>query len=505
MTSTKSKIKQTDKPPVVVVMGHIDHGKSTLLDYIRKSNTVAGEAGGITQHLSAYEVVHEDKDERKRTITFLDTPGHVAFTKMRYCGSCVSDVAILIVSAEEGPKAQTLEAWQSIKNADIPYVVAINKIDRPNANVEKTKQNLAEHEIFIEGYGGKIPSVNISAKTGYGIPELLDLILLLADMEELKTDPQKQAVGFILETNLDAKTGTMATAVIKDGTLKVGDFVLVGNISAKIKKLENFLGQSIKQASASSPVKIYGFSQTLDVAVEFSSFATKKELTLAEKNQITDDQEKTIDQDNKKISGNILEIPLVIKADTVGTLEAVRQEVVKLGDDKICPRLISFGLGNISENDLKIVSSSANSIILGFHVGVDRSAIDLAERYGIAIQTFDIIYKLSEWLEEELLRRRPKVTVEKIIGRAKIIKVFGHTKDRQVVGGQVTEGSLSKNDEVKIIRRDNQIGLGKVIDMQEQKLPTKEVLAGNQFGSMIEAKISLAPGDILEAFKEEIE
>jgi len=505
MTTSKLTIKQTDRPPVVVVMGHVDHGKSTLLDYIRKSNVVAQEAGGITQHLSAYEVVHEDKEGKERVITFLDTPGHAAFTKMRNCGSCVSDVAVLIVSAEEGPKAQTLEAWQSIQQAGIPYVVAINKIDRPNANPDKTKQNLAEHEIFVESYGGQIPSVNVSAKTGEGIPELLDLILLLADMEELKTDSQKQAVGFVLETNLDAKTGTTATLVIKDGTLNVGDFVLVGNTSAKIKKLENFLGQAIKQAKASSPIKVYGFNQAPNVGVEFLSFATKKELATAEKNQITDCRKKITDQGGEKTDGDVLEIPIVIKADTVGTLEAVRQEITKLGDDKICPHLIASGLGNISENDLKIASGSPNSIILGFHVSTGRPAIDLAERYGITIQTFDIIYKLSEWLEEELLKRRPKTTIEKITGQAKILKVFSQTKDRQVIGGNVVDGVLGKNDEVKIIRRDSQIGSGKIIDLQEQKLPAKEVTAGNQFGSMIEAKISLAPGDIIEAFKEEIE
>jgi len=320
-----------ERPPIIAVMGHIDHGKSALLDYIRKSNVVAGEAGGITQHISAYEVNHKTKNGEKK-ITFLDTPGHAAFTAMRLRGANIADIAILIVSAEEGPKPQTLEALESIKKAGIPFAIAINKIDKPGANVEKTKNQLVENEIYIEGYGGDIPFVPISAKTGEGIPELLDTVLLIAEMEELKGDKNKPAEGFVLETKLDPQKGVCATLIIKDGSLKTGSFIVCEDKFASIRTVDNFLGKTLTDASFSSPVQITGFKEVPNVGAEFKIFETKKE---AEKNatEYKDVLGSASKKEIQRISGKDEEkviIPIVIKADVLGTIEAIQHEINKL-------------------------------------------------------------------------------------------------------------------------------------------------------------------------------
>lgn len=492
---------EIERPPVVAIMGHIDHGKSTLLDYIRKSNVVDGEAGGITQHISAYEVVHETKEGQSKRITFLDTPGHEAFSGMRQRGSAISDIGILIVSAEEGVKAQTIEALKSIQETGIPFLVAINKIDRPNSNPEKIKQELAENNVSVESYGGKIPSVNISAKTGEGIPDLLDIILLLAELEEMKANPGQPASGFVLESNLDPKTGNLITLIIKNGTLKTGDFVVSGKTSAKIKKIEDFKGHQIPEAMFSSPVRVYGFSESPSVGDEFITFKSKKEMEKHLKALASQTAPATGTQNETRASSDeFIEIPIIVKADTAGTKEAVEKEVAKLTGDRVIPKIIQSGTGTITENDLKVAVGATNPIVIGFNVAVAGSARDLAERNNIPIQVFDIIYKLTEWLAEELENRRPVYTVEKSIGKAKILKTFSQSKDKQVLGGQVKEGVLQKGKVVKILRRDEEIGRGKIIEMQQQKLAVAEVAEPNQFGAMIEAKIGIAEGDTVEAF-----
>lgn len=502
-TATKDKPTKTDRAPVVAVMGHIDHGKSTLLDYIRKSNIVASEAGGITQHISAYEVNHQHEGKNKK-ITFLDTPGHQAFSSMRQTGSLIADIAILIVSAEEGVKDQTLESLESIKNAGIPFVVAINKIDRPNANVSKIKQNLAENEILIEEFGGKIPSVDISAITGQGIDNLLDMVLLVAELEELSGNPTVAASGFVLEASRGKQVGTMATLVIKDGSLKTGDFIVIGSSLGKIKKIEDFLGKEIKQASFSSPIRVLGLSETPNAGKTFLIFHQKKEAEkyqkeIASKQTTTENTEVAIDDKDQII------IPLIIKSDTVGTLEALQREIAKLDQDQIRLKTVQSGIGAINENDARILTGSNKGIILGFNVGIDATAKDIADRFNIQIATFDIIYKLSEWLELEITKRLPKVAVEKKIGQAKILKLFSETKNRYVLGGKVTEGKISKSNLLKIWRRESVIGQGKIISLQHNKIETAEVEVGNEFGIMIEAKFNIAPGDVIETFSITIE
>lgn len=490
---TKKEITNSiERPPVVVVMGHIDHGKSTLLDYIRSSNVVEKEAGGITQHISAYEAVHKTKDDKTKKITFIDTPGHEAFSTMRSRGARVADIAVLVVSAEDGVKAQTLEAKKSIEEAGIPYIVAMNKIDKPNANIDKTKQTLAENEILVESYGGKIPDVAISAKTGAGVEDLLEVILLVSELEELKGEENRGAEGIVVEVNMDPKTGTLVTGIVKNGTLNEGDFVVVGKTIAKAKRIDNFLGEKIKKASFSSPVRILGFMETPSVGETFMSFKNKKEAeTFA-------DEQKDKSKEDTTSEVREIEIPILIKADVTGTLEAVEGELRKKENDKVSIKIVGKGLGPIGENDIKMVSAGVGPIILGFNVKVEKSAGELAERLEIDVQTFDIIYKMSEWLDELIKKRTPKEYVENISGRAKILKVFSKTKDKQVVGGKVTEGLFTKGKPVKIMRREVLLGKGKIVDLQQNKLPMKDVETGSLFGSMIEAKITIAEGDQIE-------
>lgn len=485
----------TTRPPIVAIMGHIDHGKSSILDYIRKTNVVSGESGGITQHLSAYEVAHKDRAGEIKKITFLDTPGHEAFSAMRERGAHVADVVILVVSAEDGVKAQTVEAFQKIKGSQTPFIVAINKIDKPAADIERTKNNLVENEIYLEGYGGEIPFVPISAKTGEGIPELLDMILLVADLEELSGAKENPASGFVIESNVDKKRGVSATLIITNGTLKKGVFVASEDTLSPVRNIEDFAGKKIDEASFSSPVRIIGFDKIPPTGAKFVSFKTKKEAEgyVSEKSKAVTHGAEKDDSAGKKI------IPVIIKTDFLGTLEAVIKEVSKIEREKISVKIIQKGVGEISENDTKIASSKGEAIIIGFGVVASKEAMSIAEKTGITIKTFDIIYKISDFLNEELTKRTPKETVEEITGRAKILKTFNKNKDKQVLGGRVLVGSIGVNSNIKILRRENDIGKGRITELQQQKIKTGEVKEG-EFGMMIESKIEIAPGDIIEAF-----
>ncbi len=483
------------RPPIVAVMGHIDHGKSSILDYIRKTNVVAGESGGITQHLSAYEVSHKDRSGAEKKITFLDTPGHEAFSSMRERGAHVADVAILVVSAEEGAKAQTLEAFQKIKTSGTPLIVAINKIDKPAANVEKVKNNLVENEIYLEGYGGNIPFVPVSAKTGEGIPELLDMILLVAEMEELSGAKENPASGLVIESNVDKRRGVSATLIITNGTLKKGVFVAAENSISPVRVIEDFSGKVVNEASFSAPVRITGFDEIPPTGAKFVSFKTKKEAEKYAEKKLASSAPVTEKDDGagKKI------VPVVVKSDFLGTLEAVIKEISKIEREKIAVKIIQKGVGEISENDAKIASSKGEAVIIGFKVGVSKEAGSIAEKTGLAIKTFDVIYKITDFLNEELDKKTPRETVEETVGQAKILKTFSKSKDKQVLGGRVLGGGIAVNSSVKIVRREHEIGRGRVTELQQQKIKTGEVKDG-EFGMMIESKIEIAPGDIVESF-----
>lgn len=484
---------QTSRPPIVAVMGHIDHGKSTLLDYIRKANVTATEAGGITQHLSAYEISIPYQGTNRR-ITFLDTPGHAAFTGMRERGAIAADIAILVVSAEDGVKAQTIEAINTIRNASIPFIVAINKIDRPGANIEKAKQMLAEQQVLVEGYGGDISWVAISAKEGTGIDELLETILLVADVEDLQADPTAHAEGIIIESKLDKKRGITATLVVKNGTLKKNQFVVAGGAITTTRIMENFLGQTIADADPGTPVQLVGFDSLPEVGIPVVVFDKKRdaEKYIEERKQTNWSKEVRTQEGEKAV-------PIIIKTDVYGTAEAVEAEIKKMQVEGLHIKIISKGIGTIGESDIKLAQSDKDTIILGFNVGLDSSARDIQEKVGATIKTFDIIYKLTEWLETELEVRRPRKETREVIGTAKVLKTFSKTKERQVLGCRIESGSITDGAKVSVIRRDFALTTGTVVELQQAKHKVKEVTEG-ECGILVECKNDIAPGDMLEAF-----
>lgn len=489
----KSNTSPISRPPVVVIMGHIDHGKSTLLDYLRKTNIVAGEAGGITQHLGAYEVAHS-----KGKITFLDTPGHEAFCSIRERGARVADIAILVVSAEDGVKPQTLEALKCILAEKIPYIVAINKIDKPGANIEVTKQSLAENEIYVEGYGGDVPVVAISALKGTGIDELLDMIILVSDLADLKADTGVLAEGTIIESYRDNKKGISATLLIKNGTIKQGMYVVAEDAMSPVRILEDFQGKSIKTATFSSPVKVIGFNKIPNVGAIFTTCKDKKE---AEKKaaEYLPKVEKVKPSLAKKDDSTVV-IPIIIKADVIGSLDGIKHELSKIKNDKVKIKIVSESIGDINENDIKSTQGDPNIIILAFNSKPDAKTQALIERSVVQIKSFDIIYNLIAFIKETILSKVPKEYIDEVSGIAKVLAIFSKNKDKQILGGKVQQGSISVGSEVKILRRDAEIGRGKIKELQQTKVRTEEVKEGFEFGCMIESKIEIALGDKIQGF-----
>lgn len=499
--SKEKEPNRIPRPPIVTIMGHIDHGKSTLLDYIRKTNIVATESGGITQHLLAYEVLHKTPEGKEQKITFLDTPGHEAFKTIRSRGAQAADIAVLLVSAEDGVKTQTLEALSCIKDAGIPFVVAINKIDKPGANIERVKQDLASHEVYLEGYGGDIPFAAISAKTGTGVDELLTLILLVAELAELTGDANAMGSGVVIESHVDPRRGMSATLIITNGTIQSGTFIVAGESMAPVRIMEDFLGKPLREATFSTPVRIVGFNALPPAGSLFSSYSNKKDAedSIAGTRAGTGEKDQPI-APLASLQADVTVIPLIVKADTQGSSEAVLHEIAKQTFERAIVKVLATGVGAISENDVRTAGGNERAIIVGFNVKLERSAAELALRQKIAVETFTVIYTLMEWLEEKIKERIPAIETEERRGLAKILKTFSATKDKQVVGGEVTEGAIAQGDEVKILRRDAEIGRGSIRGLQQQKARSASVAAGNQFGVEIQSKITIAPGDYIESF-----
>jgi translation initiation factor IF-2 len=489
----------TVRPPVVAVMGHIDHGKSTLLDYIRKTNTTDREAGGITQRMSAYKVMHKTSEGKEVPITFLDTPGHEAFKALRSRGAKVADIAILVVAADEGVKPQTVEAVNQIKEAGLPYIVAMNKIDRPNANIDRVKQMLAEADVYVEGWGGDIPCVPVSALKGDGVPELLDMISLMAELGEYKAPTDISAEGVVIEAQNSKLKGIGATLMVKAGTLRSGSYVVAGDSISSTRMVEDFQGKKIDTAHASDPIRVTGFDRLPPVGSVFTSVATKKEAeVLASENAARNEKQESavlIGPENPTIA-----IPVIIKASSTDVVEAILHEIKKIKNERVGLRIVSTGIGFISEGDVKLALTKAGSVILGFDTKIDNSAKTLAERDSVMIQTFDIIYKLTEWLEAYMTEKTPKMKTEVIHGKAKILKLFSATKDKQVIGARVEEGQIALNDEVRISRRDTELGRGRIRELQQSKTKAHEVKEGLECGAMIESKVEIMPGDKIESF-----
>ena len=500
----KSDNSTVERPPIVAVLGHVDHGKSTLLDFIRKSNVVAGEAGGITQHVAAYEVEREKKGMKKR-ITFIDTPGHAAFSAIRARGATAADIAILVVAADDGVKAQTLEALKSIRDAGTPFIVAINKIDKPNADQERTIRTLLDEKVYLEKYGGDVPWAAISAKTGTGVEELLDLVLLVAEIEGFTGDAGAPAHGYVIEAHRDQKRGLAATLIITDGTLRSGMAVRAGRAIAPVRIMESTSGKSLREASFSTPVQLVGFDTLPQVGEEFFAYKNKREAEETRPALVPVERAATKAPLEEGQTGPF-EMPVIIRADASGSLEAIDQEVPKLGTEHARVRLVQSGIGAISENDVKAaIASDVPAAVIGFNVGIDAPAAALALQHGIRVETFTIIYKLTERLEELLKETAPKRKVEAITGKAKVLKQFGSRKDERVVGGKVSEGFLELGSSVRVMRRAVEVGVGKIKNIQSNKQDVSRIEEGREFGTQIHAPFEILQGDTLEGFRTSME
>ncbi|HEV7121445.1 MAG TPA: translation initiation factor IF-2 [Candidatus Paceibacterota bacterium] len=484
------------RPPIVAVMGHIDHGKSSLLDYIRKSNVAAGEAGGITQHVSAYEVVHEHEGA-PRTITFLDTPGHEAFRVLRARGATAADVAILVIAAEEGVKPQTLEAYEAIMEAGTPFVVAFTKIDKNGADIERAKMSTIEHGIYLEGLGGSISYTGVSSKTGEGVPELLDLVLLTADLAELTADPAKQAEGFVLESSQDPRQGMTATLIVKDGTLSIGSFVVAGGAIAPVRFIEDFKGDRIAQALPSQPVRIAGWSSLPPAGTPFAAASSKKEAEklATQKAAIVNAPAAKLETEDGKMV-----LPIILKADVTGSLEAIKHELNKIQHERVAIRIIQEGVGAVSEGDVKQAQASG-AIVIGFTVGTDASARELAERAGVLIESFTIIYELKERIEELVKERAPRYSTEEVMGQAKVLKTFNASGGKVVLGARWESGSLPLKSLVKLERRGVPLGTGRITNLQVARADVQEIKVEGEFGLQIETKVDIAGGDTIIAYR----
>jgi len=473
---------KTKRPPVVVVMGHVDHGKTTLLDCIRKCNVAAKEAGGITQAVGAYVITHN-----KELITFIDTPGHEAFTKMRSRGAQIADIAILVVAADDGVNVQTKEAIKIIVESELPYIVVINKIDLPGANVEKAKSSLLQAGVLLEGMGGGVSFQPVSAKTGEGINDLLDLVLLTAEVEELTCDPSSPAEGYILEAHM-SNGGGLVTAILKNGTLRAGDIIATPTATGKVKGLKNFLSVSVKELSPCSPAIILGFETLPSIGDPFA--AGDKIIDLPKAPTATQH-----DGGAAMIAGTT-KMNLILKAGVAGGLEALSDAVKKLkvpGNTNLV--IASEGVGEITDGDVK-QAISTNGIIIGFKVKITPAAKTLLTAQRIKLFQSDIIYELLESVEEELSGKKRQM----IASDLDILAVFDQkNKGAQIIGGKVTEGELKNQSEVEIHRKGAQVGTGKITNLQQAKKDVSEVAAGLECGMLFSSSILVVKGDHLIA------
>jgi len=508
MDQTKEKNKDTHnsvRPPIVVVMGHIDHGKTTLLDFLRKTKVAEKESGGITQHIGAYQViVYASEEISRRKITFIDTPGHEAFSKMRSRGAKVADIAVLVVAADEGIKLQTKEAIEIIKENNLPFVVAINKIDKAESNSERVKQELAKENVLLESYGGQVPSVSISAKTGQNLDELLEMILLLAEIGEFKAHPEKTAEGVVIETHRDPQRGITATLLILDGTLNRGDFLAINRSPENIKILENFAGKSIDSAGPSSPALIAGLSFLPAVGEKFQAFKTKTE---SEKfiSELPPQIPETKIILTKSREGQTKPVfNIILKADYSGSLEVLEESLKKIESDAITINIISSGVGNINESDVKLAMATRLVTVVGFKVKSALAVKELARTANIHILTGEVIYELIDQVKKQIREMIPPEIKRIELGKAKILKIFKKDGVKQIVGGRVEEGLIKKSVKVEIQRMKELLGLGTIMQLQSNKQDVDEVFKGSEFGVLIESKVAIEEGDVLGVYQEEV-
>ncbi len=520
----KEKVSVHTRPPIVVVMGHIDHGKTSLLDYIRKSRIAEKEAGGITQHIGAYEVVHNEKK-----ITFIDTPGHEAFSKMRSRGANIADIAILVVAADEGVKPQTKEAIITIQAAEIPFVVAVNKIDKPNADPERVKKELAENNVLIEGWGGKVPVVEISAKTGKNIDELLETILLVAELEDLRDDPKTQAEGVVIESHQDMRRGATATVIFYKGFMIKKDLLAIGGSVESLKIFENFLGKPVVEARSSMPVIVSSLLALPHVGDLVKSFkvrkdaeawveANKKDLSLLQDEkkenvleivaeimpEVSQDEGVAVSEQETVVQAlPQLVLNVILKTDVSGSEEAILPMIEAMQYQLIGVHILKSEVGDVNEADIRMASVASHTVILGFKVKTAPLVHQLAERQNVKIIHEDIIYKLADRLKEEMENLLPAEVKIIPLGKAKVLAFFKKEHDKQIVGGKVTSGKIKRGAQCSVLRGSREIGKGVIYELQSQKKSASEVSEGSEFGVLTDVKPPIQAGDVLEIYEEE--
>ena len=491
-----------ERPPVVTIMGHVDHGKTTLLDYIRNSDVVSGEAGGITQAIGAYSVKCNNKK-----ITFIDTPGHAAFTEMRARGAQITDIVIIIVAADDGIMPQTKEAIDHAKAAGVPIIVAINKIDKPEANIERVMTGLVENGLTPEEWGGDIIVNKISAKSGEGVENLLENILLVAEMQEYKANPSRYATGAVVESKKDSKVGSIATLLIQNGTLRLGDPIVIGNFAGKVRTLKNDKGQNIVEAGPSTPVEVTGISEVPSAGDKFMAFESEKQAkeiaaarSLRSKEKDFNFSGMSLEDLFGRIKEGQKEINVVLKADVNGSLEAVKNALEKIDVEGVKVTVIRGGVGAITESDV-VLASASHALIIGFNVRASSSTLDIAKQYGIDIKTYDIIYKVVEDMENAMKGMLDPEFEEKVMGTAEIRQIFKFSKVGLIAGCHVTSGMIKINSKARLMRDDIVIYNGSIKSLQHEKDQVKEMKKDMDCGITLENCQDYKEGDIIEVYE----
>ena len=492
------------RPPVVCVMGHVDHGKTSLLDAIRKTNVTRGEAGGITQHIGAYVV-----NIKGQKITFLDTPGHEAFTAMRMRGANATDIAVLVVAADDGVMPQTVEAISHAKAAGVEIIVAINKIDKPSANVERVKQELSEYELIPEDWGGSTIFVPVSAHTGEGIDTLLEMILLTAEVCELKANPNREARGLVIEAQLDKGKGPVATILVQKGTLHVGDFIAAGACNGKVRAMMDDKGRRVKEAGPSTPVEILGLGDVPNAGEILMSFESDKEAKNFAGAFVTENKSRLLEETKGKLSldnlfdqiqaSDLKELPIIVKADVQGSVEAVKQSLTKLSNEEVIVKVIHGGVGAINESDVSLAATS-NAIIIGFNVRPDTTAKQLAEQEGVDLRLYKVIYQAIEDVEAAMKGMLDPVFEEKVIGHAEVRQLFKASGVGTIAGSYVLDGTFQRNCKVRITRGEDQIFEGELASLKRFKDDVKEVRAGYECGLVFNDFNDVKEEDKVEAY-----
>ncbi len=500
----------TDRPPVIAVMGHVDHGKTSLLDYIRGAEVAAGESGGITQHISAYQIVH---GKEKRKVTFLDTPGHEAFAALREHGAYLTDLVVIVIAADDGIKPQTLEAIRFAEKAGVKIIVAANKMDKEGADINRLKGQLAENQLMPEDYGGDVPVLPVSAKTGDGVNELIDMILLTTDVEELKAIPDGLSTGLVIESHMEKGMGPLATVLVEQGSLEIGDFIVAGNTYAKVRTLTDARGQDVVEAGPSMPVSVSGFKALPEFGTPFQEYSNEKEARAAAQSN-----EAGVDA-RSKLSGasgtellraisrqsGLTELNVIVRGDAQGSVTSVIDSLKTLNTDEVAIKVIASGVGAFTENDLHLAASSG-AILYGFKATLPAGLRQIASRDNLKVRIYDIIYELLDDAKNELSALLAPEVIVTDLGRLKIHQVFKTTQSEVICGGEVTKAAIAAPAFVRVIRDKEQVAEVESVRLQVGPQEVKEVQPGNMCGTSLktESKLNLQEGDTLEFFTKEL-